>query len=155
MSSLNFDIWTTICRTAYPPQAGTHKKSGGFCGSQTFLVKLGLYTFLYYMNSICNFSLALLSIVIFHSGSLGQLSLIMHGMHYFSERFLTSFCHVCVPHPWQKYKGFRLLCYFQAFVLYVFFPQILQAEKDNQEMQHQLQLSELMNKHAKEMRDLG
>lgn len=59
------------------------------------------------------------------------------------------------PHPWQKYKGFRLLCYFQAFVLYVFFPQILQAEKDNQEMQHQLQLSELMNKHAKEMRDLG
>uniref|UniRef100_G1NBL2 EML-like second beta-propeller domain-containing protein n=1 Tax=Meleagris gallopavo TaxID=9103 RepID=G1NBL2_MELGA len=32
--------------------------------------------------------------------------------------------------------------------------QILQAEKDNQEMQHQLQVSELMNKHAKEMRDL-
>ncbi|POI36129.1 hypothetical protein CIB84_000109 [Bambusicola thoracicus] len=32
--------------------------------------------------------------------------------------------------------------------------QILQAEKHNQEMQHQLQLSELMNKHAKEMRDL-
>uniref|UniRef100_A0A8C9LBG8 Cilia and flagella associated protein 57 n=1 Tax=Pavo cristatus TaxID=9049 RepID=A0A8C9LBG8_PAVCR len=32
--------------------------------------------------------------------------------------------------------------------------QILQAEKNNQEMQHQLQLSELMNKHAKEMREL-
>ncbi|OXB54054.1 hypothetical protein ASZ78_001294 [Callipepla squamata] len=32
--------------------------------------------------------------------------------------------------------------------------QILQAEKDNQELQHQFQLSELMNKHAKEMRDL-
>ncbi|NXJ07760.1 CFA57 protein, partial [Odontophorus gujanensis] len=33
--------------------------------------------------------------------------------------------------------------------------QILQAEKDKQELQHQFQLSELMNKHAKEMRDLG
>ncbi|XP_065602497.1 cilia- and flagella-associated protein 57 [Cyrtonyx montezumae] len=32
--------------------------------------------------------------------------------------------------------------------------QILQAEKDNQELQHQFQLSELMNKHAKEMQDL-
>lgn len=41
------------------------------------------------------------------------------------------------------------------FVVFFFSSQILQAEKDNQEMQHQLQVSELMNKHAKEMRDLG
>lgn len=52
-------------------------------------------------------------------------------------------------------KDLDCFAIFKLLFFMFFFPQILQAEKDNQEMQHQLQLSELMNKHAKEMRDLG
>lgn len=46
--------------------------------------------------------------------------------------------------------SFKLKCIFL-----IFFPQILQAEKEKQELQHQFQLSELMNKQAREVQQLG
>lgn len=44
---------------------------------------------------------------------------------------------------------------FELKFIFLILYQILQAEKEKQELQHQSQLSELMNKQAKEMQDLG
>jgi len=50
-----------------------------------------------------------------------------------------------------------LLCLVSNEKVFFFFfsPQILQAEKEKQELQHQFQLSELMDKQAREVQQLG
>lgn len=40
-------------------------------------------------------------------------------------------------------------------MFFSFFSQILQEEKEKQELKHQVQVSEMMDKHAKEVQRLG
>lgn len=112
---------------------------------------------LYYMNFVCCFSLVFISLTC-------QIKLISGKTCFsdirhlsFGERFHTYFCCVCIPHQRQEHKHFGH--YFAQFQIKMyfsyFFSQILQEEKEKQELQHQVQLSELMDKQAREVQRLG
>lgn len=75
----------------------------------------------------------------------------------FDERFQTYFCCVCITHQGQEHKQFGH-CFVKFQIKRVFshfLSQILEEEKEKQELQHQVQLSELMDKQAKEVQRLG